>query len=213
MPNLARTAQRRYNCGLVFKEESIWLLVSCSIVENLHSADNLSSCLVPFCSVWCPSVLQIWARVVIFPLHIVSTVCFGIFSCYGPVYRNSNPAQGQVSSSLLHISQSPQSREIPLVVSLLPRQSCTTPSSWEVTSTSSGTEVEIKVAAKTASTGTLNTMRIVTLCISTSWLQFLELLQPSTLNKYLAVITHQKCQSQEVKCYTHNSLCVIFDFH
>lgn len=32
-------------------------------------------------------------------------------------------------------------------------------------------------------------------------------------HKYSLIVTQEKCQSQEVKCYTHNSLYIVFHFH
>lgn len=79
--------------------------------------------------------------------------CFGLFPHYGPAYRSSKPTSVVAASSTL--SQSPQSwspDQSPQWYYWLPKQSCTTPPSQDFTSP--GTKVEIKAAAKIASTGT-----------------------------------------------------------
>lgn len=116
------------------------------------------------------------------PSHFFPLFVLGYFPAMGLHTETQNHPSGRCPAAASStLSQSSQSRPIPSVVLLLPGQSCTSPSSWEVALTSPGTEVEIKVAAKIASTGTVNTTLIANLCISTSWWQFLELLRPLTL--------------------------------
>ena len=159
---------------------------------------------------------------VLFPLHIVSTVCFGIFPATGRRAGTQTHPSGRCPAAVsTTFSPSPQSRPIPSMVLLLPGQSHTTPSSWEVSLTTLGTEVEIKAAANFSHGAwhknsfhwyfkyyTNHNSLYVCLSVAVSGA-----LTAINAHKYLAAITHQKCHSQEVESCTHSTLSIIFHFH
>lgn len=164
-------------------------------------------------------MLQISVCVVLFPFYIVSTICFGMFPHYGLACGNSNPSQWRVSSSsLLHAPSNATT-----LTNLPDGTGCwyTAPCSWEVTSTSLGTEIKCKVSANFIhGTWRSNTFQCCSECCATHNSVYIYLpvavsgaLTAINAHKYLAVMNCQKCQSQEVKSYTHDSLYILFHFH
>lgn len=101
-------------------------------------------------------------------------VCFGpttvCFPYYGPPQYYQNQPWWHMFNSLFYLLTKPT-----VLTTCCSGKSGTTPSSWEKVVTGPGTEVEIKVTANRASTGTWNAALIVALCASTSRWQLFEL--------------------------------------